>query len=211
MPTLNVSIPIQRVVVRSGFLHDFREDGDWIDGTAHAIALLPARCLCFHVLLDNGAHIGRLPIHALAWKVPDKPVPEDEPWRVQLWDVFSYDGAVTEYDYLSGMRCRAMLSDGSASGGNYLFTVDYFGTQQSEMAGDLGWKCHHVLALDNGWLAALPNNRLCFAEPAVTRPFDKPPTYKTISRTWRTEQGAKWRSSDDDRMYFDILPADANL
>src|SRR5690554_3775171 len=66
MTTLNHDIPHLRVWVRDAFLHDLDPNQRGFTlGTAHAVCTIKGRALGFHVLLDNGAHIGRLPIHAL--------------------------------------------------------------------------------------------------------------------------------------------------
>lgn len=205
MPELNASIPQFECFVRDEFLYGLqRGHGEFTPGMCHAISAVPGRAMGFHVLLNNGAHIGRLPIHAVVTKDKAPAVDVEKPWLLQLWDVFAANVSVVEYDYLSGMRCRAVLADKSIHGGEYLFTVDYWGSSAAEAAGDGGWKAHNVCALDNGWLCALPNNRLCFFEPSLVRPFERPPDYVTMPRTWKVEDGSKWRTSDDDRMFYGV-------
>lgn len=206
MTTLNHDIPHLRVWVRDAFLHDLdTTQRGRTPGTAHAVCTIKGRALGFHVLLDNGAHISRLPIHALVTREDAPEVPLDEPWRLQLWNCFSYDAVVTEYEWLQGCRVRVALPDGKHYGGTYLFTVDYYGCQDAEAAGDAGWKCHHLIELDNGLLAAQPNNRVCWYEPSCTEPFpaDQPPAYRTMSRTWSVEDGAKWRP-EGEKMFYDV-------
>ncbi len=206
--TLNVPIPEFPVFVRAEFLHGMARQyvGDFEAGMAVAVATIPGRCLCFWVLLDNGALIGRLPIHALVTKRTAPQVPADQPWRVQLWDCFAYGAAVVEFPYLQDCRVRVALADRSQVPGSYRFTVDYYGAAAAENAGDAGWKCHHVLELDDGRLAAQPNNRVCWFEPSRVRPFagDDPPKYLTIDQVWRCEDGDKWRGEDSPRMFYDV-------
>lgn len=211
MPTLNSSIPQFDCLVRAEFLYDFDEchEGDLEPGVCHAVSCLSGRALGFHVLLHNGAHIGRLPIHALVANEDAPRIPCDAPWQLQLWDCFSYDFAVTEFDWMSGMRCRVALPSKETIGGEYMFTIDYYNSQAAESAGDHGWKCHHIIELDNGLFAAQPNNRVCFFEPSSVKPFDRPPKYRTMNRTWKVEDGAKWRTSDDDRMFYEVESKDA--
>jgi len=199
---LNEDIPHMEVYVRTEFLHDFQRGSEGLQkGICHGVSTIPGRALGFHVLLDNGAHIGRLPIHALTHKLE---APKREVWQLQLWDCFSAQVSVHEFGWLSGMRVKAYLPDGEVAGGQYLFTVDYWGNNNAENAGEAGWKCHHVIELDNGLFAAQPNNRLCFFEPSIVVPFGEAPRYKTMTRTWKCEDGSKWRCSDDDRMFYTV-------
>ena len=63
---LNQDMPHMEVYVRSEYLHDFQEGSEGlVKGICHGISAIPGRALGFHVLLENGDHIGRLPIHAL--------------------------------------------------------------------------------------------------------------------------------------------------
>tara|TARA_R100000808_G_scaffold24885_1_gene59069 strand:- start:2300 stop:2938 length:639 start_codon:yes stop_codon:yes gene_type:complete len=200
---LNDDIPHFEVYVRTEFLQDFEEGSEGlIRGVCHGVTAIPGRALGFHVLLENGAHIGRLPIHALAHS---EDAPSDkEVWELQLWDCFSAQISIHEFGWLSGMRVRVYLANGEKIGGEYLFTVDYWGNNNAENAGETGWKCHHIIQLDNGLFAAQPNNRLCFFEPSMVVPFDEAPPYRTMTRTWKCEDGAKWRCSDDDRMFYTV-------
>ena len=200
---LNDDIPHFEVYVRSEFLQDFEEGAaGLIRGVCHGVTAIPGRALGFHVLLENGAHIGRLPIHALA---QSKDAPSDkEVWELQLWDCFSAQVSIHEFGWLSGMRVRVYLANGEKIGGEYMFTVDYWGNNNAENAGETGWKCHPSIQLDNGLFAAQPNNRLCFFEPSMVVPFDEAPPYRTMTRTWKCEDGAKWRCSDDDRMFYTV-------
>lgn len=211
MPCLNVSVPQFPVLVRAEFLYDFQEGaGQFERGVCHAVTSLEARALGFHVLLDNGAHIGRLPIHALVQRSDAAVVPVDEPWRRQLWSCFSYEVACTEYDWLSGCRVRAMLPNKQTVGGDYLFTLDYYGSQTAESAGENGWKAHNIAALDDGTFCALPNNRLQFFIPSHVTPFETPPKYRTMSREWHVEDGSKWRSTDDGKMFYGLETIDGS-
>lgn len=205
--TLNHNIPQFRCFVREPFLYgmDPRKKGSCA-GMCFGVSTIENRALGFHVLLDDGACIGRLPIHALAMKVDAPPTLLDDPGLLQLWDCFSYHATVTEWDWLSEMRCRVTLPDKGVHGGKYLFTVDYYGSTTAEDAGDSGWKCHHVIELDNGWLCAQPNNRVCWFEPSAVTPFGagETPDYLIMPRTWKTEDRTKWRTDETNRMFYGV-------
>lgn len=207
MPELNANIPQFECFVRDEFLYNFKQgNGDFTRGVCHAISTIPSRAIGFHVLLDNGAHIGRLPIHALVRKKDAPVVSTEKPWELQLWDCFSVHNAVTVFDWLKGMRVRVTLPDKKSYGGNYMFTIDYHGSRSAEAAGDAGWKCHHIIELDNGLLVAQPNNRVCWFESSSVVPFEvsSPPRYKTMETEFSCEDGDKWRCSDDDKMFYSI-------
>lgn len=205
MPELNASIPRFRCLVRAEFLYglDPARAGQFILGTAHGITTIENRALGFHVLLDNGAHISRLPIHALVTNEDAPRIPVDEPWRCQLWDCMSYHCAVIEYDWLAEVRCKVVLADKTIKAGTYLFSVDYYNSATSEDAGESGWKNHHVIETDDGLIVAQPNNRVAWFEPSAVVPFDKPPDYIVMPRTWKVEDGAKWRTEDSKRMFYE--------
>jgi hypothetical protein len=128
---------------------------------------------------------------------------------LQLWDCFSYDFSVTEYEHLEGMRCRAYLKDQKWYHGEYICTIDWYGTNDSEEPGDGGHKCAHLIELDNGNYCLQPNNRVCWFEPAFVRPFadgdePKPPDYKTNTHIWKCENQTKWYTAANDRYFYEI-------
>jgi hypothetical protein len=117
----------------------------------------------------------------------------------------SYDVTVIEYEYLQGMRCQCLLKDKKAYAGEYLFTVDWCGTNDSEEPGEGGHKCAHILCLDNGNYAAQPNNRIFWSEPAfITKPFQKRPDYRTNTHIWKCENESKWMTEHTNRYFYDI-------
>src|SRR6266705_5608286 len=69
-----------------------------------------------------------------------------------------------------------------------MFTLNWYGHEDAEEAGDGGHKCAHVIALDNGNFAARPNNRISWFDPAFITPFGEKPDYVTNSRVWKVER-----------------------
>lgn len=203
---LNNNIPHFECFVRDEFLYGLDEShsGNFTHGICHGIATIAGRALGFHVLLDNGAHIGRLPIHAITTNINAKLTPIHSPWVVQLWDCFSTTSSIIEFEWLKNCRVKTALADKSIVGGTYMFTVDYWGTNTAENAGDAGWKCHHIINLDDGRIAAQPNNRICWFEPSLVTPFNKPPSYVTMPMEFSVEDGTKWRTDETNRMFYDI-------
>jgi len=203
MPTLNADIPSFDCLLREEYLYDMDPDhaGKFVDVTVFGLNSIEGRALGFHVLVhEDGAVVSRLPICALMSKVDAPPLALDQ---LELWDCFSYEVSVWEAGHLSGRLCCVVLKDGSKHQGRYLFTVDWHGSSYSESAGHSGWKCAHIIALENGCYAAQPNNRIPWADPATsTSPFEKVPDYHIMSRTWACEGASRWGTSD--RMFYDV-------
>jgi hypothetical protein len=196
---VNANIPRFRCWVRDRYLHGLDDRSGATEGVAFGVASVPGRAVGFHVLLRNGAQVGRLPPSALALR-PD--APERPTHDLELWNAFAYGVEVIEYDFLQAMRCEVALRSGEKVPGAYMFTLDWHGSPDAEDVGELGWKCGHVIALDDGTLAVQPNNRIRWAETSfVDLSAEWPPAYQTIDYLHRCEQHGRW-TIDDDRMFF---------
>jgi hypothetical protein len=203
MPTLNASCPRFNALIRREFLYNLEHGhGEYEPALVFGVASITGRALLFHCLLTNGAQIGRLPLSAFCWKECE-PLPIEV---IQTWDSFSYDLSVTEYEALKHLHCAALLRDKTWRRGVYMFTVDWYGSALAEDAGDNGWKCAHVIKLDTGHFAAVPNNRSCFLDAAhCTKPFvvtGERPDYKTMTHMFHAEDGSKWVVEDSNRFYY---------
>lgn len=197
---MNCNIPRFKCFVRDSYLHQLDSRTSMTPGVAFALASIPGRSIGFHVLLNNGAQIGRLPPSAITTK---KYSVERPTHHLQLWNCFSYEVSVIEYDFIQGMRASLALRSGEIVGGSYLFTIDWHGTQDAEDVGDIGWKCGHVIELDDGNIAIQPNNRIRWADASfVDLSASWPPDYKTIDYTMRCEQHGRWQITTDD-MFFE--------
>ncbi len=186
LPTLNTNIPRFYCLLRKEFLYDQQSHhGEFVKVCAYGAASIYGRALGFHVVTEEGAAINRLPIHALCHKAEAPKVPLD--W-LQFWDCFSYEVTAIIYDRLADARVRLRMKDGTFEGGQYLFTLDWYGHEDAEEAGDGGNKCAHVIALDNGNFAAQPNNRLQWFCPAFITPFKQKPDYVTNTHVWKVER-----------------------
>jgi hypothetical protein len=202
---MNADIPKIDCWVRPEFLYGEGTDNPPEQGIAFAVCGLYGQALTFHVMLRSGAIRGRVPIHALMQTrdtVTDLTLPD-----LELWDCMSYNPCVIEYAYLSQMRVKTVLRNGLWYGGEYLFTVDWHGSQEAESAGENGWKCHHIIALDCGMFAAQPNNRTLWFDPAFTDTKD-PPRYRTAERTYKCESTGKWRTVGEGVMFYGVETTD---
>lgn len=205
MPELNAPIPSFDCFIRAAHLYDgedwhHKPGREFVKARAFGISSIMGRALGFHVMDELGAVIWRLPISAMVLDVKAPDIPMD---YLQLWDCFSSTVTVTEFPHLGGRRCQVVLKDRKKHEGRYLFTVDWHGNEYAEGAGEGGHKCAHVIALDNGCLAAQPNNRVLFADPAtIGRPFARRPDYKTNTRIFSVEGTTKWAAGSG--MFYDV-------
>ena len=147
-----------------------------------------SRALGFHVLTEAGATFWNVPIHGLAMT---EGATREELSTLQPWDCFSENVTALEFKALRGLRLEAWLSGERRELGSYLFTVDWFDNGYSfepEQA-----KCAHIIALDNGCLAALPNNRVIWFEASFTtsKPGGERPPYRVNTKVWRCETEKK--------------------
>lgn len=211
MAFLNASIPIWKLWVRSEFLYNLESHhGEYVRCAVFGVKSIRGRALGFHIVTDEGAQFFSLPLHALVTKQGAPQLPLD---HLQLWDCFDYDFAVTEFAFLSGLRCAALLKDRSWYTGKYLFTIDW--CHASTEYADTAWseepsehKCAHLIALDNGCIAAQPNNRIQWYEPSfIVKPFrstGRRPDYKVNTHEWHCEtSGSRWATEDSDRAFYE--------
>jgi hypothetical protein len=199
MSELNVDIPRFYCLMRKEFFYDgTAHQGEYINVCVFAAASVSGRALGFHILTDEGAILWRAPIHALCHKKGES-LPLD---FLQFWDCFSYDITCNAFDRLKECRCRVHLKDGTWMGGQYMFTFDWYGSEDSEDAGEGGHKCAHVIALDNGNFCAQSNNRIQWFDPSFITPFKEKPDYLTNTRVWAVERETETANG----YFFDAQP-----
>lgn len=206
MPELNSDIPIFDCLIRKEYLYDLqRHHGEYLSGTIFGLASVAGRAIGFHALTEDGAQIARLPVSAFVFEEHEPHLPLH---HLQLWDCFSYNVAVQDFEYLHEMRVQVILRDKQIFEGSYMFTVDWFGNNASEEPGEGGHKNAHVIRLDCGCIAAQPNNRILWHEPAnITSPCDlkkgERPDYLINTQKWKCEIDSKWTVEDSYRMFYD--------
>lgn len=203
---LNADIPILYCHARKEFFYDGQKGhGDFMPVAVFGVASIPGRALMFHAMTEIGAQVARLPLSAFVHKLDAPARPLDE---LELWDCFSHDISVHEFGYLRGLRVVAMLKNKDRVDGQYLFTIDWTNSAIADNPGDGGHKNAHVIQLDDGNYAALPNHRLAWFEPSfVTKPFaltGQHPDFITNTRIWKAENIGKWSAEDSDRQFYDV-------
>lgn len=191
---MNANLPRFECWVRRKFLYDGNDDYEGSTPcTVFAVCGIMGQAPTFHALIhETGAVFGRLPIHAFMGVYADR---ERELDDLCLWDSFSYHPNVIVYEPLG--RCLAMLKGGDKVEGTYVCTIDWDQSDIAEAAGNGGWKCHHLIELDEGNYALLPNNRVLWAAPEhQIEPYQMVPDYKIQTRVWRAEGERRWGTGE---------------
>lgn len=200
---LNHSIKARKFLVRASWFTKNPSDAkEFHPAYLFGIQSCTGKCLTFHVMTDYGMLRSRVPIS----EVFAKPTEKDVPYHFkQLWDCFSENVAVTEYEYLQDKRCEVVLRDGSKVWASYLFTVDWYANGYSDEPSD--YKCGHVLAADDGYLLCQPNNRIYWRDQNwITRDFPIEPKRIKVD-TWIPSVETvsdRWVSEDSDSYYYSI-------
>lgn len=181
---LNAPIPHFYCHARAEFFYNLESHhGEFFDVMVFGVASSPGRALGWHVMTDTGAVFWRLPIHALCHK---KTAPARKLNELQLWDSFGEKVTATQFPALLGVKTRALLANKSTADGEYMFTVDWWGNGYSDNPGQN--KCAHILQLNEGNYAALPNNRILWAESSwVSKPFETVPDFQRNTHVWKSE------------------------
>jgi hypothetical protein len=182
----NVSLPKHLYgFVREWALYDGDESKTgMIPAVIHGISSTPSRSLGFHALLENGARWSDLPLHALAHKQGAPELPLEE---LSLFDAFGYDITVTEYEYLRELEVEAKLRSGRKELGVYVLSLDWIRNGWSDFPAQ--HKELHLIALDSGGFAVLPNYNCRFREASFVDPTQPLPPYRAQSTVWHSEWG----------------------
>lgn len=182
----NVSLPAHRYV--------------WVDPSfvlrdSAAVALIPAmwigvsvtpgRSLGCHVLLENGALVVDLPLHALRGaNVTCSPVELSD---VVAWDCYGWKAETWQPEALSGLTCTLLSPDHKSIAGEGVlwFCVDHTGDGYS-MAPDQHKHLWIVERQSDHALMLLPQDRLLIEEVSFTRVNGIPPI-KRQDQIWYAE------------------------
>jgi hypothetical protein len=207
MNVLNSNIPSFKGLVRKSYFTKNQSDSEtYINVYVFGLQSCGGVILTFHVMTDDGMVRSRVPISEIYTKVPTNDLPFN---FKQLWDCFSINVSVIEYDFLAYHRAQIVLRDGTKVWGTYMFTVDWFNNPYSDEPSD--YKCGHILIADDGYLLCQPNNRIYWKDSNwVTKPFPmEPSTLKVDTHIESVEaQSDKWVSEDSNNYYYEIKKID---
>lgn len=203
MAILNENIPSFKALVRkSHFTKKESDREEFINVYVFALQSCAGTILTFHVMTDDGMVRSRVPISEIYTKKPVNDIPFN---FKQLWDCFSNNVSVIEYNFLAFHRAQIALRDGSKVWGTYIFTVDWYDNPYSDEPSD--YKCGHIFEGDDGYLLCQPNNRIFWRDsnwvtkklPEDLKQFkvdDELPSVENLSDRWVTE--------DSNSFYYDL-------
>jgi hypothetical protein len=200
---LNQNIKGYKCFIRlSHFTKKIEDQDTFHEGYAFGIQSVNSKILTFHVMTDYGMLRSRVPLSEIFLKKPTKDIPYH---FKQLWDCFSENVSVIEYDFLKEKRCQVILRDSTKIWATYLFTVDWFNNGFSDEPSD--YKCGHILVADDGYLLCQPNNRIFWKDSnLVVKKFPiNPKEIKVDTQLLSVENiSDRWVSEDSDSFYYDI-------
>jgi hypothetical protein len=201
---LNANVSSFKAVVKKSYFTKNEADNDeYYNVYVFGVQSIAGKMLTFHILTDSGMMRSRVPLSEIYIQKPEKDVPF---YYKQLWDCFSENVSVIEYDFLAYHRCQVVLRDGSKVWANYMFTVDWYNNPYSNEPSD--YKCGHILASDDGYLLCIPNNRIFWKDSNwVTKKLPEDlKQYKVDTELLSVEnQSDKWITEDTDSFYYDII------
>ena len=200
---LNSNIPSFKALVRKSYFTKNHKDSDeFYDVYVFGLQSIAGVILTFHVMVDNGMVRSRVLLSEIYTKTPTNDIPFN---FKQLWDCFSENVSVIEYDFLAFHRAQVILRDGSKVWGTYLFTVDWYNNPYSDEPTD--YKCGHILIADDGYLLCMPNNRIFWKDSNwVTKSLPKDlKQFKVDTELPSVEnQSDRWVTEDGDSFYYDM-------
>ena len=145
-----------------------------------AISSHPGRALGCHVMLENGAVVLELPLHALIADSKKTIPPQFEIHDHQIWDCFGWDAEVFELPYL-GMLSASILDDehkNTHMTAFPVFAIDWKDNAFSDYPEQHKWLI--MVETEDNYYMALPQDRLVFEDASFTK-YDEG-TLKRIKR-----------------------------
>jgi hypothetical protein len=198
---LNINIPSFKALVKKKYFTKNSEDTEFYNVYVFGIQSCSGQILNFHVMTDNGMLRSRVPLSEIYIKEPTNDIPDH---FKQLWDCFSENVSVIEYDFLVYHKAQVVLRDGSKVWATYLFTVDWYDNPYSNEASD--YKCGHILKSDDGYLLCQPNNRLFWRDSNwITKELPEDlKQFKVDKEIISVENKSnRWVTEDGNSFYYD--------
>jgi hypothetical protein len=170
------------------------------------VASMQGRSPLFHFLMEDGGVWWRMPISAFC---AEPGVPEADIHDLVLWNSFSSQVTVTEFEAMRHMRMTYVARSGEFVNGKYLFTLDWHSPDANQINAGLSenpgqHKCGHVILRNDGNYAIQPNNRVRLFDPSFTTKDGTLIERLINTRLWDVEDADKWRTSDDNKYFYDI-------
>jgi hypothetical protein len=194
------------LVKKSYFTKNKNDENDFFNVYVFGIQSYTGKILTFHVMTDCGMLRSRVPISEIYLKKPTNDIPYH---YKQLWDCFSENVTVINYDFLAYHKAQIILRDNTKIWATYHFTIDWFDNPYSNEPSD--YKCGHVFVADDGYLLCQPNNRILWKDSNwITKKLpDNLKQFKVDTELLSVENKSdKWISEDTDSFYYDIKKID---
>lgn len=169
-----IDIPMIHAFVRSEYTTS-GQDKDLEECYIFAATCIPSRPPLFTAHLRSGALYSRLPLEAFTTSesILTKPTPELCPWTS-----IGHKAQAIKHQYLKDYDVELFKLNLK---GRYLFTIDYFDGNYSEDPEQ--HKTHNIIELDDGRLAAMPNN-FCIFNDNHFQKKDKLKPYSRQQKYW---------------------------
>lgn len=156
---LNSNIPHFKAYMKKSYWTKNKDDDEWWEIVVFGLQSIAGKMLTFHVVTDSGMIRSRVPLSEIYLTPTDNDIPY---YFKSLWDCFSENVSVIEYEWLAYHRCKVILRDKTEVWAKYMFTVDWYNNPYSDEPSD--YKCGHILASDDGYLLCMPNNRILWKD-----------------------------------------------
>jgi hypothetical protein len=209
MAYIESSFPPLKVYLREEYMYqqDLSKKGKFHRGVIVSVRCITGQVPLFQVLLENGVLRDKLPSSAFLLE-PSIPDIDYEFHELCLWNSFSPNFTVMQIQYLYDTPVDVFMKDRSFAAGKYFATINWASASDQDYTlaeSEDSHKSHHIILLDNNQIAIQPNNRIRWHEPDfVTAPFPSNPDYKVNNVYWNAEGYKKWKTSNDDKYFYDV-------
>lgn len=179
-----LDLPATKVFIYSQFLQAKHRER-FTEAYLVAVTTIPGRPLLFTVHTVDGAVYSRLPIHSFQTKETKQALSLYDLSDLQPWSCLEGPAFFIQHSYLKGYTVHAKVK-GNTLIAEYFGTIDYFG---GGLASDPEQhKTHNLIMLDNGQMAALPNNHCLFVDKHfVKKPYSWP-KYRRQTENWKIDE-----------------------
>lgn len=191
MNTLTTSLPLHLYgKVRREFITNNSDSG--IENCIiHALSVRPSEPLTFSVLLESGAQYRGIPIHGLiVGQNPTMPIPPAlELQSHQCWGCFGTEFSIVDMQLNHSMSATWVDSFGNKFAGRGLgWAIEFYDDGYSNAPHQD--KSFNMLLSNEGYLAAMPNNRIRWWDDSFTN-WELPINLKVNYQKFYVEQLGK--------------------
>ena len=188
MYSLTASLPYHLYgQVRREFITNGTDSG--VDNCIiHAVSVKPTQALTFSVLLESGAQYRGIPIHGfiVGQDVNNRIPPAKNLPSHQVWGCFGTEFSIIDMSFSKGLSAEWRDSTGKTFLGRGLgWAIEFYDDGYSNAPQQD--KSFNMLVSQEGYLAAMPNNRVRWWEDSFTN-WDLPINLKVNHKTFYVEQ-----------------------